>query len=208
MFLATFIFLLVIGTESILWLGYAYLTALTYDLYSKVSTDQAVVRQRKYRKQVLQLRTELAQTSSQDQFAKWAKIRRKCDSATDSLEKTNSEIAIKRAAFEVKVKGVLYFVVHGSQLLTVMWFRKSPVFYLPHGWFGPAAWVLSLPFAPRGSVSVAVWFAACRRVCKTTASLVNDFYLKKKLEEADVTAASPQAGTQSSPKKTETRKAQ
>jgi hypothetical protein len=61
----------------------------TYDLYSKVSTDQAVVRQRKLRKQVLQLRTELSQTSSQDQFAKWAKIRRKCDSATDSLEKTS-----------------------------------------------------------------------------------------------------------------------
>ncbi|KAI8577240.1 hypothetical protein K450DRAFT_252886 [Umbelopsis ramanniana AG] len=201
MFLATFILLLVIGTESILWLGYAYLTALTYDLYSKVSTDQAVVRQRKLRKQVLQLRTELSQTSSQDQFAKWAKIRRKCDSATDSLEKTNSDIAIKRAAFEVKVKGVLYFVVHGSQLLTVMWFRKSPVFYLPHGWFGPVAWVLSLPFAPRGSVSVAVWFAACRRVCKTLASLVNDFYLKKKLDEADATTASPQTGTQPSPKK-------
>jgi hypothetical protein len=55
---------------------------------------------------------------------------------------------------------------------------------------------------------VAVWFAACRRACKTLASLVNDFYLKKKLEEADATAASPQSGTQPSPKKTETRKAQ
>lgn len=30
MFLATFILLLVIGTESILWLGYAYLTALVH----------------------------------------------------------------------------------------------------------------------------------------------------------------------------------
>lgn len=62
-----------------------------YDLYCKVSTDESVVRQRKLRKQVLQLRTELSQTSSQDQFAKWAKIRRKCDSATDSLEKTSEQ---------------------------------------------------------------------------------------------------------------------
>lgn len=56
---------------------------------------------------------------------------------------------------------------------------------------------------------MAVWFAACRRVCKTLASLVNDFYLKKKLEEADATAAAgAQSGTQPSPKKTESKKAQ
>ncbi|GAB5586724.1 GET complex subunit get1 [Umbelopsis nana] len=200
MLLATFILLLVITTESILWLGYAYITALAYDLYCKVSTDESVVRQRKLRKQVLQLRTELSQTSSQDQFAKWAKIRRKCDSATDSLEKTNSEIAFKRTQFEVKVKGILYFVVHGSQVLMVMWFRKNPVFYLPYGWFGPASWLLSMPFAPRGSVSVAVWFAACRRVCKTLASLANDFYVKAKLAESDATQPSTQ--------KPETKKAQ
>ncbi|CAO3663600.1 unnamed protein product [Umbelopsis vinacea] len=201
MLLATFILLLVVITESILWLGYAYITALAYDLYCKVSTDEAVVRQRKLRKQVLQLRTELSQTSSQDQFAKWAKIRRKCDSATDSLEKTNSEIAFKRTQFEVKVKGVLYFVVHGSQVVMVMWFRKSPVFYLPHGWFGPAARLLSMPFAPRGSVSVAVWFAACRRVCKTLASLTNDFYVKSKLTDSD-------AAQQPTNKNPETKKAQ
>jgi hypothetical protein len=55
---------------------------------------------------------------------------------------------------------------------------------------------------------VAVWFAACRRVCKTLASLVNDFYLSKKLEEADATAASPSASTQQPPRNSETGKAQ
>lgn len=83
----------------------------------------------------------------------------------------------------------------------VMWFRKSAVFYLPPGWFGPAQRILSWPFAPAGkkekerererqmggerkllifvskigSVSVAVWFAACRRVIKAVALTVNDF---------------------------------
>jgi hypothetical protein len=80
---------------------------------------------------------------------------------------SDSEIAMKRAAFEVKVKGVLYFVVHGSQVLTVMWFRKSPVFYLPHGWFGPAAWVLSLPFAPRGTLLACHWVSRAVIASKT-----------------------------------------
>ncbi|KAG2177960.1 hypothetical protein INT43_003207 [Umbelopsis isabellina] len=212
MLLATFILLLVIITESILWLGYAYITALTYDLYCKVSTNEAVVRQRKLRKQVLQLRSEMSQTSSQDEFAKWAKIRRKFDGTTEKLEKTSKgspllvcvcdmpnslftlpvdildqEIASSRAQFEVKVKGVLYFMVHGLQVIMVMWFRKSPVFYLPYGWFGPAGWLLSMPFAPKGSVSVVVWFSACRRVCKTLGSLANDFVKAKLMEQPTTT---------------------
>jgi len=32
----------------------------------------------------------------------------------------------------------------------VAWYRRSPVFYLPLGWFGPAERVLALPFAERG----------------------------------------------------------
>lgn len=76
-----------------------------------------------------------------------------------------------------------------------MWFRKSAVFYLPPGWFGPAQRILSWPFAPAGkkremrnimkrleiklsnigSVSVAIWFAACRRMIKALALTVNDF---------------------------------
>ncbi|CAM0141381.1 GET complex subunit get1 [Umbelopsis sp. WA50703] len=187
MLLATFILLLVIITESILWLGYAYITALAYDLYCKVSTNEAVVRQRKLRKQVLQLRTEMSQTSSQDEFAKWAKIRRKFDSTTEKLEKTNQDIASSRTQFEVKVKGVLYFVVHGVQVIMVMWFRKSPVFFLPHGWFGPAGRLLSMPFAPKGSVSVVVWFSACRRVCKTVGSLTNDFVKARLMEPPSTT---------------------
>lgn len=64
----------------------------------------------------------------------------------------DQEIASSRAQFEVKVKGVLYFMVHGLQVIMVMWFRKSPVFYLPYGWFGPAGRLLSMPFAPKGNV--------------------------------------------------------
>lgn len=48
------------------------------------------------------------------------------------------------------MKSALWFIVHGSQLGMVMWFRKSAVFYLPPGWFGPAQRILSWPFAPAG----------------------------------------------------------
>jgi hypothetical protein len=111
----------------------------------------------------------------------------------------DSEIAFSKTGFELKLKSILWFLIHGSQVVMVLWFRKSSVFYLPPGWFGPLDRLLCLPFSPVGkitpslwiglctddlflffsvgSVSVAVWFAACRRFIKAIALTVNDFVL-------------------------------
>ncbi|CEP19493.1 hypothetical protein [Parasitella parasitica] len=175
MYLALAIFLLVSVTESILFLGYSCITSLTYHLYVKITKDARVVKQQKMKRDAFKLKTELSKTSSQDEFAKWAKLRRKLDKSVADLEKLNSDIAYSKTAFELKVKSALWFLVHGSQLVMVLWFRKSAVFYLPPGWFGPAQRFLSWPFAPAGSVSVAIWFAACRRMIKALVLIVNDF---------------------------------
>lgn len=66
------------------------------------------------------------------------------------MTKLDSDIAYSKTAFELKVKSVLWFIVHGTQVAMVLWFRKSAVFYLPPGWFGPAQRFLSWPFAPAG----------------------------------------------------------
>lgn len=52
----------------------------------------------------------------------------------------------------------------GLQFFIGWWYRKSAVFYLPQGWFGPLTWWLGLPWAPAGSVSCGVWQMACRRI--------------------------------------------
>jgi hypothetical protein len=61
-----------------------------------------------------------------------------------------SDINYKASAFELVFKSILFAFVYGSQTIMMFWFRKSPVFYLPPGWFGPAQRFLSLPFAPAG----------------------------------------------------------
>lgn len=57
---------------------------------------------------------------------------------------------MSKASFEMKFKGLLWFITSGIQFLMVAWYRRSPVFYLPMRWFGPAEWILSMPFAERG----------------------------------------------------------
>ena len=45
------------------------------------------------------------------------------------------------------------------------WYAKQPMFWLPQGWVPyQAEWLLSLPRAPLGSISVNVWAIACGSV--------------------------------------------
>ncbi|RUS17052.1 hypothetical protein BC937DRAFT_90477 [Endogone sp. FLAS-F59071] len=175
MFLAITVLLLVIITEGILWFGYSYITALAYGIYLELQHAEKLKSQRALKKQILQIKAELGRISTQDEFARWAKQRRKLDSGVADLEKLNSDLAFIKTAFELKFTSFLYFLVHGVQILMVLSFRGSPMFYLPRGWFGPFEWVLALPFAPKGSVSVAIWFVICRRVCKSIVQIAASF---------------------------------
>ena len=58
-----------------------------FSAYSRIFLGRTASKQREFRKQVLQDKAELAKTSSQDQFAKWAKLKRKVDKGLADLEK-------------------------------------------------------------------------------------------------------------------------
>lgn len=53
------------------------------------------------------------------------------------------------------------------------WYSKTPMFWLPHGWFPYyAEWIISFPRAPMGSVSVASWQLACTGVITLLADTI------------------------------------
>ncbi|KAG0286408.1 GET complex subunit get1 [Linnemannia gamsii] len=173
--LAFGVLLVVLLTELINLIGKTHFTALGYDIFLKVMHKDRVTKQRALKKELLTLKNELARTSSQDEFAKWAKLRRKMDSKIAVLEKMTSELHVSKASFEVKFKGLLWFITNGIQFLMVAWYRRSPVFFLPMRWFGPAEWVLSMPFAELGSVSITIWFYFCRKFVTLLASNLAEF---------------------------------
>ncbi|KAF9982313.1 GET complex subunit get1 [Mortierella antarctica] len=173
--LAFGVLLVVLLTELINLIGKTHFTAMAYDLYLKIAHKERVVKQRQLKKEILTLKNDLARTSSQDEFAKWAKLRRKMDSKIVDLEKLTSDLHVSKASFEIKFKSLLWFITNGIQFLMVAWFRRSPVFYLPQGWFGPAERILSLPFAERGSVSIAIWFYFCRKFVLLLSSNLAEF---------------------------------
>ncbi|KAH9484843.1 GET complex subunit get1 [Psilocybe cubensis] len=169
------IFLLVFIGQLVTWIGKTVLLDIAYNAYLWVIRSPLAARQRALKTQIMANKTELMKTSAQDQFAKWAKLRRSVDKGLADLEKLNSEIASAKSGFAMKFNTALWLLTTGLQFVVGWWYRKQPVFFLPEGWFGPLGWWLALPFAPAGSVSVGVWQMACRRVIVVGERVVKDF---------------------------------
>ena len=144
-----------------------YILYQAYEAYLRITRSPLAARQRALKTEILTTKAELMRTSAQDQFAKWAKLRRSVDKGLAELEKLSEflsphinfsltsfgldgQIASTKSGFSLKFNTLLWLLTTGLQFAVGWWYRKQAVFYLPEGWFGPLGWWLSLPFAPAG----------------------------------------------------------
>ncbi|KAG7098395.1 GET complex subunit get1 [Marasmius oreades] len=177
------VFALVFLGELISWIGQSVLLEGAFALYLRLFYPTVASQQKKLKSDVLTTKAELLKTSAQDQFAKWAKLRRSVDKGLADLEKTNSDMASIRTGFSFKFNTGIWILTTGLQFFVGWWYRKAPIFYLPPGWFGPLGWVLALPFAPTGSVSVGMWQMTSRRVIKVGERVVKELVSPAPKEE-------------------------
>ncbi|KAJ7091869.1 WRB/Get1 family [Mycena belliarum] len=168
------IFALVFLTQLIAWIGQSVLLELVYVAYLRLFHSATPAKQKKLKSEILTLKAELLRTSAQDQFAKWAKLRRSVDKGLADLEKINGEISARKSSFSMQFNSAVWVLTTGLQFGVGWWYRREAVFYLPKGWFGPFGWWLAFPFAPAGSVSVGVWQMACKRVLKVAERVVKE----------------------------------
>ena len=137
---------------------------------------------------MLRLKRELGSVSAQDQFSRWAKLRREHDKAVAELEKccmsllppllsffsslcvgyvsltlhTASALSTSRTRFDRSTNIARLACTTGLRFFLQFWFAKRPLFWLPEGLFpGWLEWCLALPRAPKGSISLHVWGMAC-----------------------------------------------
>ncbi|AEO71659.1 5f302415-052b-4875-a786-7d91cb8f848b [Thermothielavioides terrestris] len=158
------IFVIELVVQLVNTIGAATINNMLWRFYLSFPTPLArqFADQRKKQKEYLAVRHDLNATSSQDEFAKWARLRRQHDKLLDELEKKKSELEASRARFDRYLTAVRLISTRGAQWLLPMWYGRKPMFWLPYGWFPYyVEWFASFPRAPLGSVSIAVWQWAC-----------------------------------------------
>jgi len=170
--------LLILLIQAIEWAGRPLLLDLAFAFHAYTFDAHASKKLRDLKKSILEDQAQLAQTSSQDEFAKWARLRRKVDKGLSELERLNAEQSAKRNVFSLKFNTALWTLTSGLQLFIMWWYREEAVFYVPKGWFGPAEWLLALPYAPRGAVSCTAWQFACQRTFNVVAKAMRELSLQ------------------------------
>ncbi|KAI1210438.1 CHD5-like protein-domain-containing protein [Annulohypoxylon truncatum] len=161
------VFLVELGAHLVNTVGAATINNLLWNLYLALPTQTSAqaAEQKKLQKEYLSLRRDLNATSSQDQFAKWAKLRRQHDKLLEQLEKMKTSHEASKATFDRSVNIVRWLATTGLKFVLPFWYAKQPMFWLPQGWFPYyVEWILSFPRAPIGSVSIASWQTACTGV--------------------------------------------
>ncbi|KAL2863087.1 guided entry of tail-anchored proteins factor 1 [Aspergillus lucknowensis] len=162
-------------------IGATTIDNLLWTLYLKLPTSlyQTAQEQRKLKREVVQLKRDMNNTSSQDEFAKWAKLRRRHDKAMSDYEALNKELSSQKSSFDWFIKTARWLSTTGLKIFIQFRYSKTPVFRLPGGWFPYyVEWVLSFPRAPHGSVSVQVWNSVCATAVTVIAEIITGAVLQ------------------------------
>ncbi|KAJ1990457.1 GET complex subunit get1 [Dimargaris cristalligena] len=152
-------------TEICHCIGYSTLASQAWYWYRRILFAKETAAQQKLKDGLLALKTELRQTTAQDEFARWAKLKRRLDKDMATFDSKTSEQAYAKSAFEIKVTIFMRIFLYGIRTFVLFWYRSSAVFFLPTHWFDPISSFLAYPLAPTGSVSVPIWMYVCHRVC-------------------------------------------
>lgn len=92
-----------------------------------------------------------------DEFAKWAKLRRKADKKQSEYETLLRETSMHKTTMTLKLQFILRVAIGLAQVGVLIAYRSVPVYWVPEGWLGPLENLLCWPFAPYGAVGMAVW---------------------------------------------------
>ncbi|GIY68326.1 guided entry of tail-anchored proteins factor 1 [Caerostris darwini] len=119
------------------------------------------------RRQACDLKAELGSISMVDEFAKYAKIKRKVNKVTDEL----THQADLKSSYTMKVRiiasAALYALISSTVLFLLWNYRKVPVVVLPENWLYPVGFLLTYPSDVAGGISLTSWLFITGTVGRT-----------------------------------------
>ncbi|WFD34740.1 GET complex subunit get1 [Malassezia cuniculi] len=180
---AVLIFLVSLVNQAIAWIGRDLIQKYLFALYTAVCQRSTYKQQSKLKKELFETRQKLNTTSAQDEFAKWARLRRSIDKLTADLDQTNKGLAGSQFTFSIFFRAVMFVINSIVPFVMTSYYGSTPMFFLPPGdWFGPLGYLFSFPKAPAGAVSSTVWSTVCVRVLNIVGAYCYEFFVSEKAE--------------------------
>ncbi|EXJ81004.1 hypothetical protein A1O3_07292 [Capronia epimyces CBS 606.96] len=161
------VFLIQLVCHLILTIGSKPFNDLLWQLYCRLpfQSSHDIQEQTRLRREVVRLKREMNAVSAQDEFSKWAKLRRQHDKALEKYDKQAAAVSSARTSFDTKATAIRWTCTSGLRFALQFWHAKTPVFTYPRGWFPwYIEWLLGFPRCPYGGVSINVWTVACATV--------------------------------------------
>jgi len=168
-------FLVQLACHIVLTIGSKPINDLLWQIYTRLplGSSKDMQEQVRLRREVVRLKREMNAISAQDEFTKWAKLRRQHDKALEEHDQKATTVSSSRSSFDMKATAIRWTCTSGLRFGLQFWHAKTPVFTYPRGWFPwPIEWLLGFPRCPYGGVSINVWSMACGAVIALVGDLV------------------------------------
>lgn len=112
-------------------IGRERIESVVKPIYIRLFYTKELKQQNQLKKDLFSTRQQLNLTSSQDEFAKWAKLRRSVDKHVAQLEATNSRLAGASSSVSLLVRAILFLGTTLFPFCLTFYFGKTPMFFLP-----------------------------------------------------------------------------
>ncbi|TIC65629.1 beta and beta-prime subunits of DNA dependent RNA-polymerase [Wallemia mellicola] len=142
--------------------------SLVESIYNFTFNRSHLNNQRQLRKDIMKTKKDLTSTSSQDEFSKWAKLKRRHDKLLKEHEDNKQTNTKAQVLIKPFVKVVMFAIPSILQFGVTIANGKRTIIHLPpQNWFGSVlGLVFCLPFSPRGTISATIYGMVVKRVLK------------------------------------------
>jgi len=161
MYLALALALLVLFTRLLNSIPTARISESAWRVWTAHVPSPTVRQFRAKRDELNEVRQARADTSSQDEFAKWARLDRQHQRVKREYDAMQTNLGTDRQKFNRAVRTVKWLATTGVRWYVQWHYRKTPVAWIPHSAVPRLVeYFLAFPSAPYGSISLSTWLFA------------------------------------------------
>lgn len=161
MFVILWLLAVVLVSKKLKSIPNARLTEVVWQVFTAVMPSKEVKELRAVRDELMRVRQERSNTSSQDEFAKWARLDREHLALKKKYDAMNANVGHLRQKVTWIVRGYKWVSTSGFKLLVQFYYRRTPIVWVPFEALPSIVErILAFPMAPKGSISVVFWLFA------------------------------------------------